>query len=263
MPNGIFPVPQFTPTRRQALRASDSSLAPGPGGGEAGWTSSSARGIDPETSVELRLRAAQLSSHSGRARLANGLVERLGDARGPNLGAFSMRTRRQDATIRGAADELQALVQRLRDERPVEVRGAAMAARLLYGKDSPLHNDSGPELRPPCGPPCRARHVGAGDARPGHGGLRRCRRSGSAWRLLLSAAMLGERKPGGVVDLLGPTGMGPRWGMASEELNATLLVWPPGHEVVDERRACSTFCSSCSRAAPRPRSTIGSMRCPR
>ena len=58
-----------------------------------------------------------------------------------------MRTRRQDATIREAADELQALVQRLRDERPVEVRGAAMAARLLYGKDSPLHYDSGPELK--------------------------------------------------------------------------------------------------------------------
>jgi quercetin dioxygenase-like cupin family protein len=46
--------------------------------------------------------------------------------------------------------------------------------------------------------------------------------------------MPGERKPHGVVDLLGPTGVGPRWGMASDELNATLLVWPPGHEVVDE-----------------------------
>jgi hypothetical protein len=45
--------------------------------------------------------------------------------------------------------------------------------------------------------------------------------------------MPGERKPEGVVDLLGPAGMGPRWGMASDELNATLLVWPPGHEVVD------------------------------
>ena len=46
--------------------------------------------------------------------------------------------------------------------------------------------------------------------------------------------MPGERNPDGVVDLLGPTGMGPRWGMASDELNATLLVWPPGHELVDE-----------------------------
>jgi quercetin dioxygenase-like cupin family protein len=27
------------------------------------------------------------------------------------------------------------------------------------------------------------------------------------------------------------SGSGPRWGMQSEELNATLLAWPPGHEV--------------------------------
>ena len=106
-----------------------------------------ARGIDPETSDELRLRAAQLSSHSGRAHLANALVERLGEARGPNLGAFRVRTRRQDDAIREAADDLNALVARLREERPVEIRGAARAARLLYGKDSPLHRDSGPDLK--------------------------------------------------------------------------------------------------------------------
>ena len=147
MPNGIFPVPQF--------HSDPTTGAPRVGlitRARTRWRRGRldeqlARGSDPETSVELRLRAAHLSSQSGRARLANALVERLGDARGPYLGAFSMRTRRQDATIREAADELQALVQRLRDERPVEVRGAAMAARLLYGKDSPLHHDSGPELK--------------------------------------------------------------------------------------------------------------------
>jgi hypothetical protein len=46
--------------------------------------------------------------------------------------------------------------------------------------------------------------------------------------------MSGEPKPDGVVDLLGPMGTGPPWGMASAELNATLLAWPPGHEVVDD-----------------------------
>jgi quercetin dioxygenase-like cupin family protein len=46
--------------------------------------------------------------------------------------------------------------------------------------------------------------------------------------------MAGEPTPEGVVDLLGPAGTGPLWGMASAELNATLLVWPPGHEVVEE-----------------------------
>lgn len=46
--------------------------------------------------------------------------------------------------------------------------------------------------------------------------------------------MAGERKPAGVIDLLGVAGTGPLWGMASAELNATLLVWPPGHELVDD-----------------------------
>ena len=32
-------------------------------------------------------------------------------------------------------------------------------------------------------------------------------------------------------DLLKPSGMGPLWGMASRDLNATLLAWPPCHEV--------------------------------
>ena len=32
-------------------------------------------------------------------------------------------------------------------------------------------------------------------------------------------------------DLLEPAGTGPLWGMASRDLNATLLAWPPGHEI--------------------------------
>ena len=35
------------------------------------------------------------------------------------------------------------------------------------------------------------------------------------------------------VDLLGVMGSGPAWGMASDDLNATLLAWPPGHEVAE------------------------------
>jgi quercetin dioxygenase-like cupin family protein len=34
-----------------------------------------------------------------------------------------------------------------------------------------------------------------------------------------------------VPDLLGVSGTGPVWGMASDDLNATLLVWPGGHEL--------------------------------
>jgi quercetin dioxygenase-like cupin family protein len=44
--------------------------------------------------------------------------------------------------------------------------------------------------------------------------------------------MADEPEPDAVADLLGGIGTGPLWGMASSDLNATLLVWPPGHELV-------------------------------
>ena len=71
----------------------------------------------------------------------------LGDARGPNLGAFRMKRRRQHAAIREAADDVLTLVVRLRDDEPIEVRGAAMTARLLNDTESPLHHDSDQALQ--------------------------------------------------------------------------------------------------------------------
>ena len=38
-----------------------------------------------------------------------------------------------------------------------------------------------------------------------------------------------------VVDLLASSGSGPVWGIASADLNATLLVWPPGHVIAEHR----------------------------
>jgi mannose-6-phosphate isomerase-like protein (cupin superfamily) len=38
---------------------------------------------------------------------------------------------------------------------------------------------------------------------------------------------------GAAVDLLGASGTGPAWGMASGDLNATLLVWDAGHELLE------------------------------
>lgn len=40
-----------------------------------------------------------------------------------------------------------------------------------------------------------------------------------------------------VVDLLSPDGTGPLWGMASGDLNATLLAWPAGHELAEHTNA--------------------------
>jgi hypothetical protein len=147
VPNGVFPVPKFRPTpssvgRRPSLAARVRTR----------WSRDRldhelAHGADPDTSTDLGLRAAQLRSPAERARLANALVEALGDARGPNLGAFRLKTRRQHAAIRESADDLLALVLRLRDDQRISVRGAAMTARLLSDGASPLHRDSGKDLR--------------------------------------------------------------------------------------------------------------------
>ena len=80
-----------------------------------------ARGADPNAAAELRLRAAQLVSTAGRIDLADALETAVREARG-----------RQGA-VRACADDLLALARRLRDERPIDVRGAAMTRRLLSG----------------------------------------------------------------------------------------------------------------------------------
>lgn len=40
-----------------------------------------------------------------------------------------------------------------------------------------------------------------------------------------------------LVDLMAGAGIGPLWGMASADLNATLLAWPAGHEVAEHVNA--------------------------
>jgi hypothetical protein len=102
-----------------------------------------ARGTDPAASSELALRAAQLRSREERSRLANSLIEALGDPRGPKLGAFGRRTRQRHEAIRDSADELLALALRLRDAEPIAVRGAAMTALLVRGPSSPLRYGDG------------------------------------------------------------------------------------------------------------------------
>ena len=147
MPNGVFPVPEFRPTPERA-GGTHPRLA-------ARWRLHSrrsrldeelARGTDPTSSAELALRAAQLRSREERSRLANSLIETVGDARGRNLGAFRVRTRQRDAAIRDSADDLIALALRLRDDEPIAVRGAAMTALLVERASSPLRHDDGHEL---------------------------------------------------------------------------------------------------------------------
>jgi len=145
MPSGIFPVPKSRPVPARTRPSLAVRI-------RTRWRRNRldqelSHGVDPATSAELGLRAAQLRSLAERARLANALVEALGDARGPNLGAFTVRARRQHAAIREYADDLLALVARLRDDQPVRVRGAAMTARLVSGRESPLHRKGGQALQ--------------------------------------------------------------------------------------------------------------------
>jgi hypothetical protein len=98
-----------------------------------------AQGADPGTRAELARRAERLRSPEERARIANALVEAVGDA-GRNE-PLTLRPRPQRAVVREAADELLALALRLRHEQPVGVRGVAMAAWLARDRSSPLHCD--------------------------------------------------------------------------------------------------------------------------
>lgn len=47
--------------------------------------------------------------------------------------------------------------------------------------------------------------------------------------------MVGERTFGEPIDLLACPGIGPVWGIASADLNATLLVWPAGEHIAEHR----------------------------
>jgi hypothetical protein len=136
MPNGIFPVPQFHshpspgPTLSLRLRTR--------------WSQDRldrelASGADPASSPELALRAAQLQAQAVRSRHANAIVEMIGRAYEPNLGRFTVAGEQQHAEIREYADNLRALVARLRDDRPIDIQGAAMTARLVNDRSSPLY----------------------------------------------------------------------------------------------------------------------------
>jgi hypothetical protein len=136
MPTGIFPVPQLHshpspgPTLSLRLRTR---------WGRNRLDRELASGTNPASSHELTLRAAQLQSQAVRSRHANAIVEMLGRAYEPNLGRVTVAGELQNAEIREYADNLRALVARLRDDRPIDIQGAAMTARLVNDRSSPLY----------------------------------------------------------------------------------------------------------------------------
>lgn len=136
MPSGVFPRPNVRTTsqagpkwglgmrlraRRQRNRL-DGQLA---------------AGVTPNTLTPLGLRAVQLHSPATRARLANALVEAVGEARRGE--PMNIRRRPQRAEVRGEAEALLALASRLRESTPIDVRGAAKVALLVNDRKSPLY----------------------------------------------------------------------------------------------------------------------------
>ena len=145
MPNGIFPVPKFhsAPSQPTDLRPG-LALRLRTRWKRRGLDRELSLGADPGESAELTLRAAQLRSPAERWRLAEMLQETLNDARGLDTLTFRLKPHR--AEIRDCGDDLLALIRRLRDEWPIEVRGAAMTAWLLTDKEGPLDQASGAPL---------------------------------------------------------------------------------------------------------------------
>lgn len=144
MPYGVFPVPKSRDSGRSDTTGTSLAVRIRTRLGRAELDSELAHGSDPASSAELALRAEQLSSPAERARIANGLVEALGDARRGE--PMTLRVRPQREVVRDAADDILALVLKLRDDRPVGIPGAAAAARLVDDRRSAMYRDDAGDL---------------------------------------------------------------------------------------------------------------------
>lgn len=103
-----------------------------------------ASGADPVTDALLWRRAAQLHSRSTRSDLAQTLESALSEAR--KTWSISARLPLRRAEVRACADDVLALAARLRDDRPIDVQGAAMVARLVFDGTSPMYRDGATSL---------------------------------------------------------------------------------------------------------------------
>jgi hypothetical protein len=137
MPLGPFPLPDFD-TPPDPAREPSSPWARM----QTRWRRNQldhelSAGADPRASAELSERASQLRSDPVRTRLANTLVDPLVAGRARELLTIGARPRR--AALQRNLDELVPLIERLCDGRPIDVRGAAMTARLVSDTRGPLY----------------------------------------------------------------------------------------------------------------------------
>jgi nucleotide-binding universal stress UspA family protein len=144
MPYGVFPVPESRDSARSGPTGPSLAVRIRTRFGRAQLDEALANGADPAGGAELALRAEQLSSPAERARIANAFVEALGDARRGE--PMTLRPRPQQAVVRDAADDILALVLRLRDDRPVGIAGVAAAARLVVDRKGAMFRDDAGDL---------------------------------------------------------------------------------------------------------------------
>jgi hypothetical protein len=146
MPNGVFPVPRFRDERRRSPQRSDH--APLTTRLQTLWhrdrlDDQLARGVDPNSSRLLQIRAQQLLNK--RADLADAVDDVLVRSKRPF--AFTVEVPIRRRAVDDCADDLRALSRRLRAAAPVDVHGAAMTWNLLTDGASPLYHDNGVTLR--------------------------------------------------------------------------------------------------------------------
>jgi hypothetical protein len=144
MPYGVFPVPKRPASTNRGPSRQGLAVRVRTRLGRAELDGELANGADPRGSDELAARAYQLQTPAERARIANGLVEAVGEARRGT--PMNLRGRPQREAVRAAADEIQWVVLRLRDEHPVGLSGVAKAARLVDDRRGPLYRHNSGDL---------------------------------------------------------------------------------------------------------------------
>jgi hypothetical protein len=144
MPYGVYPVPKHRESIELARTGPSLYVRVRTRIRRSRLDGQLAHGADSAANAELALRAAQLRSTAERARIANRLIEALGDARRGE--PVTLRARPQRAVVRDAADDILALALRLREDRPAAIEGVAKAALLVDDKASPMHRDDAGDL---------------------------------------------------------------------------------------------------------------------
>jgi hypothetical protein len=111
MPYGVFPAPETRDSNRSGPTDPSLAIRIRTHFRRADLDKALATGVDPGRGAELSLRGEQLSSPSERARIANVLVEALGDARSDDAGDLHDALRSALSALAATADpaeELQA-----------------------------------------------------------------------------------------------------------------------------------------------------------